>query len=155
MTDQTAAGDGDRGTTDPIGYTARITVRWSDMDAFAHINHARMVTLLEEARIEWLLSEGEANESLIKSALIVNVNISYKKPLRHADSPLAVTLWFEKVRNVDFTIGYEVRAAGAAADSAPAVTATTQMAMVDVGSERLRRITTEEKAYLASWSRQS
>lgn len=139
---------------DPLGYHATITVRWSDMDAFAHINHARMVTLLEEARIEWLLSEGDANESLIKSALIANVNISYKKPLRHADSPLDITLWFEKVRSVDFTIGYEVRAAGAAAESAPAVIATTQMAMVDVGSESLRRISAEEKEYLARWTRQ-
>jgi acyl-CoA thioester hydrolase len=148
-----------------IGYHARVTVRWSDMDAFHHINHARMVTLLEEARIEWLLSTGvepaerpdkardEANESLIKSALIANVNISYKKPLRHSDSPLDITLWFEKVRSVDFTIGYEVRAAGAAEGSPPAVVATTQMAMVDVGSESLRRITADEKAYLARWTR--
>ncbi|WP_072803370.1 acyl-CoA thioesterase [Rhodococcoides yunnanense] len=149
----------------PIGYHARVTVRWSDMDAFAHINHARMVTLLEEARIEWLLSSGvepaerpsnsgDANESLIKSALIANVNISYKKPLRHSDSPLDITLWFERVRSVDFTIGYEVRAAGAAADSPPAVLASTQMAMVDVGSETLRRITPDEKEYLARWTRQ-
>ncbi|NIL73978.1 thioesterase family protein [Rhodococcus sp. B10] len=136
-----------------IGYHARVTVRWSDMDAFHHINHARMVTLLEEARIEWLLSAGEANESLIKSALIANVNISYKKPLRHSDSPLDITLWFEKVRSVDFTIGYEVRAAGAPVGSPPAVVATTQMAMVDVGSESLRRITADEKAYLAQWTR--
>ena len=43
-----------------VGYDAFVTVRWSDMDAFQHINHARMVTLLEEARIDWLLSEGSA-----------------------------------------------------------------------------------------------
>ena len=49
--------------TDPVGYHATVTVRWSDMDAFAHINHARMVTLLEEARIEWLLSEGARSNS--------------------------------------------------------------------------------------------
>ncbi|KZF08442.1 MAG: thioesterase family protein [Rhodococcus sp. (in: high G+C Gram-positive bacteria)] len=134
-------------------YHATITVRWSDMDAFAHINHARMVTLLEEARIEWLLSAGEANESLIKSALIANVNISYKKPLRHSDSPLDIALWFEQVRSVDFTIGYEVRPSGAPADSLPAVLATTQMAMVDIGSERLRRITPDEKQFLAKWTR--
>ncbi|MET0316450.1 MAG: thioesterase family protein, partial [Rhodococcus fascians] len=47
-------------TNSKPGYHATITVRWSDMDAFAHINHARMVTLLEEARIEWLLSTGDA-----------------------------------------------------------------------------------------------
>ena len=33
-------------------------VRWSDMDVFQHINHARMVTLLEEARIPWLFHDG-------------------------------------------------------------------------------------------------
>ncbi|OLT33514.1 thioesterase [Rhodococcus sp. CUA-806] len=142
-------------TRPQIGYTARVSVRWSDMDAFAHINHARMVTLLEEARIDWLLSEEDANESLIKSALIANVNIAYKKPLRHSDSPLNITLWFDRVRSVDFTIGYEVRAADAPTDSAPAVVATTQMAMVDIGSETLRRITAEEKAYLARWTRPS
>jgi len=142
-------------TRPQIGYTARVSVRWSDMDAFAHINHARMVTLLEEARIDWLLSEENANESLIKSALIANVNIAYKKPLRHSDSPLNITLWFDRVRSVDFTIGYEVRAADAPTDSAPEVVATTQMAMVDVGSETLRRITAEEKAYLARWTRPS
>lgn len=138
---------------EPVGYHARVSVRWSDMDAFAHINHARMVTLLEEARIEWLLSEGEANESLIKSALIANVEITYKKPLRHSDGPLDVTLWFEKVRAVDFTIGYEVRAAGADPSSPPAVRASTRMAMVDVGKETLRRISPTEKDYLARWTR--
>ena len=44
---------------DGFAYTAQVEVRWSDMDAFGHINHARMVTLMEEARIQWLLSAGE------------------------------------------------------------------------------------------------
>lgn len=136
-----------------IGYHATVHVRWSDMDAFAHINHARMVTLLEEARIEWLLSADEADRSLIQSALIVNVNITYKKPLRHADGPLDITLWFERVRAAEFTIGYEVRGAGAAPNSAPAVLATTRMATVDVGAETLRRLSPGERAYLARWTR--
>ena len=46
------------------------------------------------------------------------------------DSPLDIALWFEQVRSVDFTIGYEVRPSDAPADSPPAVLATTQMAMV-------------------------
>ena len=42
-----------------FAFVAEVGVRWSDMDAFGHINHARMVTLMEEARIAWLLSAGE------------------------------------------------------------------------------------------------
>ena len=48
-------------STDHLGkhefaFVAQVPVRWSDMDAFGHINHARMVTLMEEACVDWLLS---------------------------------------------------------------------------------------------------
>ncbi|MBW8712000.1 MAG: hypothetical protein JF631_13460 [Mycobacterium sp.] len=32
-------------------FVASVHVRWSDIDMYQHINHATMVTLLEEARI--------------------------------------------------------------------------------------------------------
>ncbi len=73
-------------------FVARVPVRWSDMDAFGHINHARMVTLMEEARIQWLLSAGEAYAPLIKSAMIVHVEIRYQAQLRHDDSPLTIAM---------------------------------------------------------------
>lgn len=137
-----------------IGYEASVSVRWSDMDAFEHINHARMVTLLEEARIEWLLEAGgEDNASLIKSAFIADVHVKYRGQLRHSDGPLKVTMWIAKHRAVDFTIAYEVRSAKATPTDPPAVTATTQMAVADAQARRLRRLTAEEKVYLASWTR--
>ena len=30
------------------GFRTAVVVRWSDMDAYGHLNHARTVTLLEE-----------------------------------------------------------------------------------------------------------
>ena len=36
------------------GFVAPVHVRWSDIDMYQHINHATMVTLLEEARIPFL-----------------------------------------------------------------------------------------------------
>lgn len=121
------------------------------MDAFGHINHARMVTLMEEARIEWLLSAGEEYAPLIKSAMIVHVEIRYQAQLRHEDSPLAVAMWITGHRSVDFTIGYEIRGATAEPDSKPACVATTQMAVVDIEAHTLRRLTDVEKGYLRSW----
>ena len=41
----------DDGVRIDTGYLVKVPVRWSDMDVFQHINHARMVTLIEEARI--------------------------------------------------------------------------------------------------------
>jgi acyl-CoA thioester hydrolase len=36
------------------GFVAPVPVRWSDIDMYQHINHATMVTLLEEARVPFL-----------------------------------------------------------------------------------------------------
>ncbi|MGV9709648.1 acyl-CoA thioesterase [Gordonia sp. NPDC003424] len=136
-----------------FAFTAQVPVRWSDMDAFGHINHARMVTLMEEARIAWLLSAGEEFTPLITSAMIVHVEIRYQRQLRHDDSPLRVGMWIKAFRSVDFTIGYEIRAAGDDASIKPACVASTQMAVVDIEAHTLRRLTDEEKGYLRSWTR--
>ncbi|MFZ2512010.1 MAG: thioesterase family protein [Gordonia sp. (in: high G+C Gram-positive bacteria)] len=134
-------------------FIAQVPVRWSDMDAFGHINHARMVTLMEEARIQWLLSAGEKYAPLIKSAMIVHVEIRYQAQLRHDDSPLSIAMWITGHRNVDFTIGYEIRRASAGYDTKPACVASTQMAVVDLEAHTLRRMTVAEKGYLAELGR--
>ncbi|GAC58584.1 hypothetical protein GOHSU_43_00280 [Gordonia hirsuta DSM 44140 = NBRC 16056] len=136
-------------------FVAHVPVRWSDMDAFGHINHARMVTLMEEARIQWLLSAGEEYSPLIKSAMIVHVEIRYQAQLRHDDSPLSIAMWIKGHRSVDFTIGYEIRGAEAGLEGRPACVASTQMAVVDVEAHTLRRLTEVEKGYLAEWGRRS
>lgn len=136
-----------------FAFVAEVGVRWSDMDAFGHINHARMVTLMEEARIAWLLSAGEDYAPLITSAMIVHVDIRYQAQLRHDDSPLRIGMWIKGFRSVDFTIGYEIRSAGAEPTSRPACVASTQMAVVDIEKHTLRRLSPTEKDYLSTWSR--
>jgi len=138
---------------DGYAFVAEVGVRWSDMDAFGHINHARMVTLMEEARIAWLLSAGEEYAPLITSAMIVHVDIRYQAQLRHDDSPLRIGMWIKNFRSVDFTIGYEIRGAHADPSSRPACVASTQMAVVDVEKHTLRRLSPGEKDYLKAWSR--
>ncbi|WP_267467641.1 acyl-CoA thioesterase [Nocardia transvalensis] len=134
----------------PRRFHAKVEVRWSDMDAFQHINHARMVTLLEEARIPWLFDD-RPTSGLRTGCVMVDLHVRYKGQLRHEDTPLDVAMWIEQMRAVDFTIGYEVRANGVAPDSPPAVIASTQLAAFDIDTQRLRRLTTVEREYLAQW----
>ncbi|MCK0092373.1 acyl-CoA thioesterase [Rhodococcus sp. F64268] len=136
-----------------FGFHTEVTVRWSDMDVFQHINHARMVTLLEEARIPWLFADGRPTQSLREGAVIADLHVRYRRQLRHDDGPLDVMMWTEKVRAVDFTIGYEVRPGGAPADAAPSIVASTQIAAFDIDAQKLRRLTDEERAYLLRWQR--
>ena len=87
-----------------------IPVRWSDLDAYGHVNNARMLTLLEEARIKafWSndQSESGADEELLRSAkiltgapsspsitLIAGQRIEYVKPLEWTGEDIRVDLW--------------------------------------------------------------
>ncbi len=135
----------------PRRFHTKVEVRWSDMDVFQHINHARMVTLLEEARIPWLFGDEKPTDGLRTGCVLVDLHVQYKGQLRHEDTPLDVAMWIEQLRAVDFTIGYEVRASGTAPDSRASVIATTQMAAFDIDTQRLRRITPAERDYLALW----
>jgi acyl-CoA thioester hydrolase len=134
------------------GFVAPVHVRWSDIDMYQHINHATMVTILEEARIPFL-SEPFGAEITTIGLLIAEVNIVYKAQLRLIDSPLQVTMFSKRVRAVDFTIGYEVRSSSAPADSRPAVTAETQLAAVHIQEQRLQRLSTAQRDYLQRWLR--
>ena len=135
-----------------MGFTTPVHVRWSDIDMYQHINHATMVTLLEEARIPFLREPFGADITTI-GLLIADVGISYKGQLRLVDSPLQVTMWSKRVRAVDFTIGYEVRSVNAAPDSKPSVLGETQLAAVHIEEQRLQRLTAEQRAYLEGYLR--
>lgn len=135
-----------------MGFVAPVHVRWSDIDMYQHINHATMVTILEEARIPFLREPFEARITEI-GLLIAEVQISYKGQLRLIDSPLQVTMWTKRVRAVDFTIGYEVRSVGAPADSKPSVIAETQLAAVHIDEQRLERLSAEQREYLQRFLR--
>lgn len=136
-----------------IGFHTSVDVRWSDMDVYQHINHARMVTLLEEARIPWLLVDGRPTANLRHGAVIADLHVRYRGQLRHEDGPLDVFMWIDKVRAVDFVAGYEVRAKGKSLDTPAAIVASTQIAAFDIDTQRLRRLTTDERVYLESWQR--
>lgn len=135
----------------PKRFHAKVEVRWSDMDAFQHVNHARMVTLLEEARIPWLFDDGRPTVALREGCVLADLRVRYRGQLRHEDTPLDISMWIEQLRAVDFTVAYEVRAAGAAPDSPAAVIASTQLAAFDIQTQRLRRLTEGEREYLSEW----
>ena len=139
--------------SEAVGFHSKVEVRWSDMDVFQHINHARMVTLLEEARIPWLFLDDRPTAALRDGAVITDLHVKYQGQLRHSDSPLDVLMWTSQVRAADFTINYEVRAVGQDLSVRPSIVAQTQVASFDIGGQRLRRLTAAEREYLESWKR--
>ena len=62
-------------------------------------------------------------------------------------------MWTKRLRAVDFTLGYEVRALGAEPGSKPAVIAETQLAAVHIEEQRLIRLSPCHRGYLQRWLR--
>ncbi len=134
------------------GFVAPVPVRWSDIDMYQHINHATMVTILEEARVPFL-REPFAGDITTTGLLIADLRVTYRGQLRLIDSPLQVNIWVKRLRAVDFTLGYEVRSVSADTHSKPAVIAETQLAAVHIDEQRLLRLTPRHREYLQRWLR--
>ena len=129
-------------------YVAHVRPRWTDMDVYGHVNNARVVTLLEEARTELLFGEGARRgaRTLSEGVVVVELLVRYRQPLVYSASPVRVRLWVSELLAASFAVEYIV--AGTGGD---AVTARTQLAAYDTAAQRPRRLTSGERAFLAAF----
>ena len=139
-------------TGSTLGFVAPVPVRWSDIDMYQHVNHATMVTILEEARIPFLAHAFGVDITTI-GLLIADIRVTYKGQLRLEDSPVQVTIWVKRLRAVDFTLGYEIRGVNTDPESKPAVIAETQLAAFHIAEQRLVRLLPHQREYLQRWLR--
>ena len=63
-------------------YTARMPIRWGDMDAMGHVNNTVYFRYFEQARIEWLSSLGFGPDADGEGPVIVNAHCTFLKQLR-------------------------------------------------------------------------
>jgi acyl-CoA thioester hydrolase len=76
------------------GFTTGVRVRWSDIDMYQHINHATMVTILEEARVDFTLgyevravdADPESKPSVIAETQLAAVHIDEQRLVRLSPS---------------------------------------------------------------------
>lgn len=142
--------------------TLHIPVRWSDLDAYGHVNNARMFTILEEARIKafWGNDQSDtgADDELLQSAkilsagagsdtitLVAGQRIEYTKPLEWTGEDLRVDIWLGSIGGASMEACYE------AFDSRGDVVAkaTTSMVLVDAKTGRPLRLTEEMRTNLS------
>jgi acyl-CoA thioester hydrolase len=125
-------------------YVTQVRVRWSDLDAFRHVNNARTVTLLEEARIDWLFTEAARHgvDRLTEGIVVAHLEIDYKRPIG-MEVPVTASMGITKLGVASFTVDYLLSQAGATA-----ATASTVLVPVDPATFRPRRMDEKEQAYL-------
>ncbi|HEV7451290.1 MAG TPA: thioesterase family protein [Pseudonocardiaceae bacterium] len=129
-------------------FSTDVAVRWSDMDVYGHVNNARVVTLLEEARTELLFGEGARRgaKGLADGVVVVELVVRYRQPLVYSAAPVRVRVWVSELRAASFSLDYTVTAG-----DGDAVTARTQLAPYDTGTQRPRRLMPGEREFLAAF----
>lgn len=139
-------------------FSTEVAVRWSDMDVYGHVNNARVVTLLEEARIELLFGEGVrwGAQTLTDGVIVVELAVRYRAPLVYSAEPVRVVLWVSELRGASFALEYAVSAAedNDATDNDAAVTACTRLAPYDTEARRPRRLTPAEREFLTTYQQE-
>jgi acyl-CoA thioester hydrolase len=80
-------------------YTNQQFVRWDDIDAFGHVNNAKYLTYIQEARFLW---------SPLLEMVVAKAEVDYLMPIYVGGRFYDITLWVEQIGNSSFTLGYEV-----------------------------------------------
>ena len=84
-----------------------IPLRWSDLDAFNHVNNARDLTFLEQARIEWFQTIGEPWVTAESAPVVASATLNFKRPIEYPAS-VFVELFTEKLGNSSVVIGHRI-----------------------------------------------
>src|ERR1044071_1775273 len=99
-------------------FVHQCALRWSDMDAYGHVNNARFLTLYEEARVD-LFFVGARREGLTSfedGIVISRHEVDYLRPVDFGTGPdgavrppvVRIEMWVEQIRPSRFTIAYEL-----------------------------------------------
>jgi acyl-CoA thioester hydrolase len=91
-------------------YTDKQFVRWDDIDAFGHVNNAKYLTYIQEARFQWSFYQYAAkNEKpTLVEMVVAKAEIDYLVPIYEGGKFYDVNLWVESIGNSSFVMGYEV-----------------------------------------------
>ncbi|TXS55212.1 acyl-CoA thioesterase [Streptomyces sp. t39] len=126
----------------------RCPLRWSDMDAFGHVNNVVFLRYLEEARIDFMfrLAPGDGSPSFSGGSVVARHEIDYVRPLVHRHEPVVIESWVTRITAASLTIAYEVKEPD---DGGTVyVRASTVVVPFNLAEQRPRRISAEEKSFL-------
>ena len=141
----------------------QIPLRWSDFDAYAHVNNAEMLRLLEEARIQafWRPDDGagpgaetavlDARPGAEVISLIARQEIEYLAPIPYMRAPIDIDMWIGRIGGASLEICYELYSPVGVAPRVLFTKAATTLVMVTASTGHPQRITDELRELWAAY----
>lgn len=133
-------------------HTAKVHVRWDDLDAFGHINNAKYLTYVQEARADftWFARQAAGKTPLLFDMVVARAEVDYIEPIYDGGMNIDCQIWITRIGNASFEMAYEIIHKGVIR----ARVKTTQVA-VSVETKRSRPLTDEEREFLAEYLEES
>ncbi|KQQ19865.1 4-hydroxybenzoyl-CoA thioesterase [Rathayibacter sp. Leaf299] len=132
-----------------------IPLRWSDFDAYAHVNNAEMLRLLEEARIQAFWRPDSPGAAGMATAvldarpgaptisLIARQEIEYLAPIPYMRAPIDIEMWIGRIGGASLEICYELYSPAGVEPRILYTKAATTLVMVTAATGRPERIPDE------------
>ena len=90
------------------------TLRFSDTDAMGHVNNARFLSYLEDARVALFRDlAGGVDGLLERGVILARVEIDYRRPVELDPHPIECDVWVSRIGTASFDMGYRLRQRGA------------------------------------------
>ena len=87
----------------PEPFRTNVSPRWADQDLNGHVNHAAVVTLLEESRILWRSGMPGHPWPAGAPTVVAAIELNYRRPVTHGED-LTVDLWVTRIGSSSFTL---------------------------------------------------
>jgi acyl-CoA thioester hydrolase len=152
------------GTSPVTRLNLAIPLRWSDFDAYAHVNNAEMLRLLEEARIQafWRPDAGSdavsAATAVLDSrpgaefiTLIARQEVEYLAPIPYMRAPIDIEMWIGRIGGASLEICYEVFSPVGVEPRTLFTRAATTLVMVKAATGSPQRISDELRSVWAPY----
>ena len=122
-----------------------VQLRWSDPDSYGHVNHARALSLLEDARLALVTTAPGTAGGRLPDIILARLEVDYLRQLYYrVGEVLTVQSWVARIGTKSVTVRQEL-----IQDDAAAIRADGVCVMFDIGTDTSRALTDDERAY---WS---
>ena len=126
-------------------YHATAHVRWDDLDAFNHVNNAKYLTFVQEARVQMFWTDRIKNglKPIFDDMVVARAEVDYLKPIYNGALDVDVAIWCSKIGRAAFDLRYEI----STPEGVCAKIKTVQVA-VDLETKKSRSLREDEIALL-------
>lgn len=123
-----------------------VQLRWSDPDSYGHVNHARALSLLEDARLAWAAGIG-SGEGRQPDVILARLEVDYLRQLYYrAGERLCVRSWITRIGTKSITMRQEL-----IQDDDVAIRVDAICVLFDYATDATRAMTEAERAYWADY----